>query len=166
MEFPPGPNVVVPTAPAGNSSNRPASTEFVTAAVAAAAVATATQTFLQSDVLLNNVANYFDVINTGSVGASGQVWEINAAGAFLDTAGVAGFFFRIWDGTTTYAEGQAVAAGASFSYFASITAIVTLSAAATFTFSCKDTSSANGKVLCAGSTPGNKMTYIIAKRLS
>ncbi len=34
-DFPPGPNSIVPTAPAGDSSNRAASTAFVAAAVAA-----------------------------------------------------------------------------------------------------------------------------------
>ncbi len=35
MEFPPGPNFIVPTPPSGDSSNRAASTAFVAAAVSA-----------------------------------------------------------------------------------------------------------------------------------
>jgi hypothetical protein len=131
---------------------------------------TATQTFLTgSDVALNNVSNYFDIINTGSVGAAGQVWKITAYACVLDTVGAARINVRIWDGTTVYAESSSATlfATSSFPNTIPVIAIVTLSAATTFRLSCQDVTSVNGLVRPTGNAgTANKATCIIAERVS
>ena len=130
----------------------------------------AAQTFLGSDVALNNTANYFNVVNTGSIGASGQVWSIRGVATVLDTAGNAQILVRIWDGSSTvYVE---VPVG--FSLLSSsaglvtpVEAILTLSGATTLHLSCKDLSSTSGVVKTTGSAgTANKASWIIAQRIS
>src|SRR4051812_1856207 len=59
------------------------------------------QTFLAGNVALNNVANYFNICNTGSIGASGQVWLLLATVLVDDTIS-AEFRVRIWDTATVF----------------------------------------------------------------
>lgn len=131
--------------------------------------ATATQTFLAADVNLNNTANYFNVVNTGSIGASGQVWSIRALATVTDTAGAAALLVRIWDGSSTvYVEIPVLLSSASSTAGipAYVEAIVTLSGATTIYLSCKDVTSTSGKVLTTGNSgTANKATWIVAQRL-
>lgn len=65
--------------------------------------ATALTNSLSGDVALNNTSNYFDgpTVAQGTTGtwfASGQV-------TVKDTAGIALFYWKLWDGTTVIASG-------------------------------------------------------------
>lgn len=125
------------------------------------------QTFLGADVNLNNTANYFDVVNTGSIGASGQKWLIRAAVCLTDTGASANFLVRIWDGSSTvYVESETTIAAANHFELAMVEAIVTLSAATTFHLSCKDPTNTTGVAKTTGGAgTANKATWITALRL-
>lgn len=126
----------------------------------------AAQAFLAGDVALNNTANYFNICNTGSIGASGQTWLIMATATFQDTAGSAAFRFRIWDTSTVFAESVTTSNAAGSDITASIFAVVTPSAAATYHLSAKDPTSTSGvaKTTSLAGT-ANKATSIVAIRL-
>lgn len=124
------------------------------------------QTFLAGDIALNNTSNYFDVCNTGSIGASGQKWKISATVCLVDTAGSANFLIRIWDSSTVYVETQCSTATANYFSTCTVTAIVTLSGAATFQLSCKDLTNATGVAKTTASAgTANKATWIVAERM-
>lgn len=133
------------------------------------AIRTATgqaQTFLGSDVLLSNTGTYFNICNTGSIGASGQVWLLIGVCSLIDTAGAAAFALRIWDTSTVFCESTAYTSQASFVTTATIVALVTPSAAATYHLSAIDGTSVSGKALTSGAgTTANKATSITAIRL-
>lgn len=133
-----------------------------------AVVNTAAQTFLGGDVALNNSANYFDVVNTGSIGASGQVLKITACACVLDTAAAATFKVRIWDATTVYVETEVTTSAASFSIPVTVSAIITPAAAGTYYLSVRDASANTGVVKTTGTVAGtsNKASWIIAERVS
>ena len=129
---------------------------------------TAIQTFLGADVALNNTANYFNICNTGSIGAAGQTWLILAVASMEDTAGAAQMLARIWDGSASvYTETNTSAPAAGQNTTVTLLAVVTLTAATTFHLSCKDISSTSGAVLTTGGAgTANKATSITAVRLS
>lgn len=129
------------------------------------------QTFLTTgDVALNNTSNYFDVINTGSIGGNGQMWWITASVVVGIGSGAGDTFLcRIWDGTTTYREVTVLLfVGGSTTYqVVTFDKLITLSAATTFKLSCKDVSSTSGVV--KNTAPGGTAsvaTSITAIRLT
>lgn len=130
---------------------------------AAAGVA---QSFLGSDTALNNTGTYFNVVNTGSIGASGQVWLLIGTACVEDTAGAARINVRIWDATTTFVETTHSGPAAGIPSVVTVMAIVTPSAAATYHLSCKDVTSTSGQVRTTSSAgTANKATSITAIRL-
>lgn len=137
-------------------------------ALVAGAANTGSTTFLGANVTLNNTATYFSGPNTGSIGASGQTWLIIAVGCAYDTAGSTKFCMRIYDGTTPYADTEGASLGANAAVNMTATAVVTLSAATTFTLQMKDVLSTAGVLLTTGpnSAAANKATSITAVRLS
>lgn len=127
----------------------------------------AVQAFLGANVNLNNTANYFNVVNTGSIGAANQIWLITAEVCLIDTAGAAAFLVRIWDGTTVHAETTTTSGSVNFYTTCTIQALVTLAGATTFNLSCKDTTSTSGVASTTGlSGTANKATSITAIRLA
>lgn len=130
-------------------------------------VTSATQTFLGSDIALNNTGNYFNVCNTGSIGASGQTWLIIAQVLATDTAGAANINVRIWDGSSVvFTETSVAIGGTSFMTPATIMYVATPSAATTYTLSAKDTSSTSGAIKTTGNAgTANKATSITAIRI-
>lgn len=126
------------------------------------------QTFLGADVALNNTANYFNIVNTGSIGAAGQVWKIKAHATFNDTTSAASVLARLWDGASVvYAETETATAGASLYSTLDVEAVVTLTAATTFYLSMKDRTNATGSVKTTGNAgTANKATWIIAQRVA
>lgn len=129
---------------------------------------TSSQTFLGSNVNLNNTANYFNIVNTGSVGASGQVWFVQGVLCVTDTAGAAAIPTRIWDGSSTvYCESVGDIRGANAQTVITINALVTLSGATTFYLSAKDASLTTGIAQTTGTAgTANKATSITAIRLA
>lgn len=129
-------------------------------------VPTGAQTFLGGDVALNNTANFFDIVNTGSIGASGQKWLIIVVANVTDTGAAAQCTARIWDGTTVFAAVNYTVTAANVETFVTLAAIVSPSAATTYYLSCKDTTNATGVVqTTAVSGTANKATSITAVRL-
>lgn len=126
MEIYPGPNFQVVTAPAGDSTNRIADTQFVTNAIASATLSsavnsistnyflsenastgavtltgalTATTASLGADVNLNNTTTYFDgpSVAQGTIGT----WYVSGTVCCLDSTGVTPqFYCKLWDNTT------------------------------------------------------------------
>lgn len=125
-------------------------------------------TFLAADVALNNVANFFNGPNTGSIGANGQTWWITATAFFADTAGAAVVEAAIFNGAAYIADATSAVYLANVGVTITLDAIVTLSAPATFTLRAKDQSSTSGLLLTTGNTTGiaNKATSITAVRLA
>lgn len=125
-------------------------------------------TFLGADVALNNVANFFSGPNTGSIGASGQVWQITAVATLDDTAGAAAVELAIFDGSVYIANSVTTIPFASGRSMGAVTVVVTLSAATTFTLRAKDLNSASGFIRTTSNATGvaNKATSITAVRLA
>jgi hypothetical protein len=134
----------------------------------AAITNTGATTFLGADVALNNVANFFNGPNTGSIGASGQVWLIIGVAQLTDTAGIAALEAAIFDGTNYIANSVGQNFAASARVPVTICAVVTLSGATTFTLRAKDPTSVSGvlKTTDAASGVANKATSITAVRLA
>lgn len=132
-------------------------------------VQTGVTTFLGGDVALNSTANFFNICNTGSIGAAGQTWELSATATCTDTGGAAAIIARIWDGSaTTYASSPTTVAGANVNTQVSISpVVVTLSGATTFHLSMKDATLTTGVAQTSGITgAANKATWITAKRIT
>jgi hypothetical protein len=122
--------------------------------------------FLGSDVALNNVSNFFDGPNTGSVGASGQKWLI-LAGGIIDTNSVATTGeFAIYNGSAYIASSTSVGPNANWPAAVSLAVIVTLAGPTTFTLRAKANSAAAFLRTTGLSSIANKATYITAARLS
>lgn len=150
-----------PTAAAGTATGQLATTNFVQSALPIGA-----QTFLAADVNLTNIANYFDVVSTGAVGAAGQVWLVTATASLRDPTGTSSMLARIWDGASVvYAEiPETVAAGAEGCV--TLNALVTLAGATNFHLSCKDRTNTTGVVQTTGNAgTAHLATSIIAIRL-
>lgn len=134
----------------------------------AAATNTGSTTFLGADVTLNNTGTYFNGPNTGSIGANGEVWLITATACCLSTASLSNFCVRISDGASVYADTETTSHAANLATNLSISVVVTLTAAATFTLQCKDAFTTSGKLLKTGpnSALAGRATCITAVRLS
>lgn len=94
-----------PTPPAGDNSNKVATTAFVTSQTF-----TRISNFLTLDVPLNNMSAYFDGPSVAQ-GPTG-VWFASAAVTCTDTI-VANFFAKLWDGTNVAASGNSIASVAN-----------------------------------------------------
>jgi hypothetical protein len=125
-------------------------------------------TFLGADVDLNNTANFFAGPDTGSIGVSGQVWEISAVATMIDSAGIARLEAAIYNGAAYICGTSSVSVAAGNEVVVTLSAIVTLTAATTFSLRAKDQTSTNGKLLTTSTsgTVTNKATSISAKRLA
>jgi hypothetical protein len=123
-------------------------------------------TFLTSGVTLNNVSNFFNGPNTGSIGAAGQTWLIMANAQMQDGIGAALFEAVIFNGASNVADMLATSSSAGASLTISLSAVVTLAAATTFTLQVKDQTSTGGLLAASGSATANKATSITAIRLS
>jgi hypothetical protein len=123
-------------------------------------------TFLTSGVTLNNTALFFNGPNTGSIGAAGQTWLIMANAQMQDGIGAALFEAVIFNGASNVADMLATSSSAGASVTISLSAVVTLAAATTFTLQVKDQTSTGGLLAASGSATANKATSITAIRLS
>jgi hypothetical protein len=140
-----GPNYIAPTPPAGDISNRQATTAFVQSAVATAiatpALAAITNS-LSSDHGLTNISSYFDGPSVAQ-GSSGT-WFASGTVTLTDTS-AAGMRVKLWDGST-------IIASANASCPANSTVAVSLSGflaspAGNLTISVRDITNTTGKIL-------------------
>ena len=142
------------------------STQWVPAAPSAASAfpgATGGQTFLAADVALNATGTVFSILNTGSIGAAGQVFDIDISAACVDTTAVALFNIGIHDGTNYLVATGATSGGVNFRLQVTLSVRVTLTAATTFTLRAQDASTVSGVVATSAGSPfgvTNKATYI------
>lgn len=89
---------------------------------------------LTSSVAISTApASPTSIINTGSIGASGQVWLIMATLAFVNTGAATVCSGAISNGTGLIAAGEATGPTTNQGEVMSLNAVVTLSAATTFT---------------------------------
>lgn len=111
---------------------------------------------LSGNVALNNTANYFNGPNTGSIGASGQVWLVFANFVFSQPGTGPDYYLgHIWNGAAIVGSEQTITSnGANINTAGSCFAIVTLSAATTFTLRAKDATSNTGILLDSGTSIG------------
>lgn len=143
-------------------------TTFSWAAPPAGAITnTGTTTFLAADVALNNVANFFDGPNTGSIGANGQTWQITAVGTVVCPGAAATGEIAIFNGSAYVAASAGVAPAAGFPVIVTITAAVVLTGAATFTLRAKSNQATSVLNTTGAATAiANKATSITAVRLA
>lgn len=97
---------------------------------------------LAADVLLNNTANYFDGPSVAQ-GSSGT-WFVSGTVTVEDTAGIADFNAKLWDGTTVIASGRAFQTGGQ-QITITLSGVIT-SPAGNLRISVNDPSSTSGKI--------------------
>jgi len=113
-----GPNSIAPTPPAGDASNRVATTAFVSTAVSAAIAGipypslTRITNSLSANVGTSTVGTYFDGPSVAQ-GSSGT-WFVSGQVTVLDSANASTFFAKLWDGTTVIDSGNITTGGAAF----------------------------------------------------
>jgi hypothetical protein len=116
----------------------------VISAVSTAVSASPITSSLGADVLMNNTANYFDgpSIAQGSTGT----WFVSGTVTMVDTAGVAAFIAKLWDGTTVIASGRITSTGAGNPAPISLSGYIA-SPAGNLRISCRDSASTSGKIV-------------------
>lgn len=99
---------------------------------------------LTADVAMNVQANYF----TGPSVAQGTVgtWFASGTVTMTDTAGVAAFIAKLWDGTTVIASGRITSTGASNPAPISLSGYIT-APVGNLRISCRDSASTSGLIL-------------------
>ena len=88
--------------------------------------------FLGAQVSLNNGSAVFDILNTGSIGAAGQTWEITFICALGNSATAVFVEAGIWNGSAYIANCGGYTTGTQ-GVIITLQKVVTLSAATTFT---------------------------------
>lgn len=117
---------------------------------------------LGGDVALNNTANYFDGPSVAQ-GTAGT-WFVSGTVVVLDTAGIATYSVKLWDGTTVIASGSQVGVGASSPMSVSLSGYI-VSPAGNLRISAKDITSTNGAIKF-NSTGNSKDSTITAIRIA
>jgi len=148
--------VKVPTPAAASDDTSAATTAWVRANTPPPAAVIANNA---GQVNCGATGTYASVCNTGAIGAAGQKWRIEA-GANVGNS-PSGYDFisaQIWNGSALVGSEITVCTINGLNTFAACCAIVTLTAATTFSLRVKDNSSGGGYVL-----PGS---WISAQRVS
>jgi hypothetical protein len=117
---------------------------------------------LGGDVALNNISNYFDgpSVAQGSTGT----WLATGTVTLRDTSGAAGFFAKLWDGTTVIASARTDSSATNF--YTSITLSGYLaSPAGNLRISVRDASFTTG-VIIFNATGNSKDSTISAVRVA
>jgi hypothetical protein len=116
---------------------------------------------LGADVLLNNIANYFDGPSVAQ-GTSGT-WFASGTITLTDTANNAVFLCKLWDGTTVIASCVVQNGGANFQISATLSGFIT-NPTGNLRISCQDASLTSGKMLF-NSSLNSKDSTITAVRI-
>lgn len=123
-------------------------------------------TFLGADVSMPSANTAYDAVNTGSIGASGQTWLIMATIAVWDNAGAAIIQTGIYNGSS-YITAESLYSTGTQGVVITMQAVVTLSAATTFTLrAASNTTTSAIKTTGNATFAANKSTNITAVRLS
>lgn len=141
--------------------------ELISPVAVAAINNTGATTFLGANVGTGTATTFASGPNTGSIGASGQVWLITATATVTDTA-AAQFIVDLFNGTASIGNTTLTVAIANTMATGTVSAVVTLSAATTFTLRVSDITNNSGTILTTGVSPSaaNKATSITAVRLA
>jgi hypothetical protein len=126
------------------------------------------QTFLSADVALTNFNTVFNIINTGSIGGAGQIFEIEISATLIDTSGTSQFNVGIHDGTN-YLIAATINSSGVFRVQPTLSVRATLTAATTFTLRVQDASFATGTVQANGASAfgvTGRSTYIKWRRVA
>ena len=117
---------------------------------------------LGADVALNNTANYFTgpIVALGSVGT----WLVMGTITARDTAGAAGIYARLSDGTTVIDSARSDTAGANFYTSVSVSGIIT-NPTGNLRIEVRDASSTSG-VIIFNATGNSKDSTISAIRIA
>jgi hypothetical protein len=107
-------------------------------------VSVPTASSLGGDVAMNNTANYFDGPSIAQ-GTSGT-WFVSGQVSCTDTAGAAGLYAKLWDGTTVIASAASRISGANQNTTVSLSGYIT-NPAGNLRISCRDTTSTSGVIL-------------------
>jgi hypothetical protein len=113
----------------------PNTSQWVPASPSAATAfpgATGGQTFLPADVAINSTGSVFSVLNTGSIGAADQIFDIEFSLSLIDTTGANTLYFGIHDGTS-YLLASPITVPQNIRTQAALSVRATLAAATTFT---------------------------------
>lgn len=122
-------------------------------------------TYLSGNSTLTTANTYYDIVNTGSIGANGQKWLIFANGSVQWSGGAIYAEFAIWNGSSYIAAQGNVGANANWPASGTPAALVTLTGATTFTL--RAAANQNSTSILGTSSYGiNNVTYIYAVRLS
>lgn len=142
----------------GNSS------QWVPAAPSAASAfpgATGGQTFLAADVALNATGTVFSIVNTGSIGAAGQVFDIEISAACYNASASYAADIGIHDGAN-YLTATRISPPSAVRAQVILSVRVTLAAATTFTLRAQDPTSAVSLISASNNNGfvANHATYI------
>lgn len=122
--------------------------------------------FLGADVNMSSANTPYDGPNTGSIGASGQMWLIMATIAAWDTVGSAIIQTGIWNGSS-YITAESLYSTGTQGVVITMHCVVTLSGATTFTLRGQsNTTTSVIKTTGNASLASNKSTNITAVRLA
>ena len=99
---------------------------------------------LGADVSLNNTANFFDGPSVAQ-GTTGT-WFVSGTITLVDTAGVAAFNAKLWDGTTVIASARSQSSAAGGPIAVSLSGYIT-NPAANIRISARDITSTSGKIV-------------------
>lgn len=117
---------------------------------------------LGSNVLLNNIANYFDgpSIAQGSTGT----WFVTGTVTVIDTGATAAIYAKLWDGTTVIASGAGYSNNLARGVAVTLSGIIT-APAGNLRISCRDPDAATGAILF-NQTGNSKDSHITAVRIA
>lgn len=113
-----------------------------------------------ADVLLNNIANFFDGPSVAQ-GTSGK-WSATGSVTVRDTAGLAGIVCKLWDGTTVI-DSRAATVPQAGNYQAMTFSGTLASPAGNIRISCKDLSSTSGFIIFNVSGAGKDSSLTVTQ---
>lgn len=161
ITFSAAPNVFI-TALSADLQNASLLTSGTVAAARLPFVAAPITNSLAADVALSNTANYFDGPSIAQ-GTSGT-WFASGTVTLTDTAGVASWDCKLWDGTTVISSSELSNSGANRVGSISLSGFLA-SPAGNIRISCKDIVSTSGKILF-NATGSSKDSTITAFRIA
>lgn len=142
-----------PSASVGYAAVNGSATTFMRSDAAPALGALTTiSNSLGSDVLLNNIASFFDGPSCAQ-GTSGT-WFASGTVTVQDTLGVANISAKLWDGTTQIATAITTVPAVNSLITMHLSGVIS-SPAGNIRISCKDGSSTSGKILFGGANASN-----------
>jgi hypothetical protein len=110
---------------------------------------------LGSDVVMNNIANYF----TGPTVAQGTTgtWLAMGSVSVVDTSGSAEIYCKLWDGTNVISSGRTTAPGTTSYSVVALSGYIS-NPVGDIRISCRDSTSTSGVIAFSGSSNSKDAT--------